>query len=1318
MRKLQSMLPWERKERLILLSHEALRWPDNGPLQHVTLPDLAPDEVANFLAQREKKDAGVQLGQLFVGLCRQSSVEGPVEGALGDFEKQPGTLAQLCELALHSNEVLSPPLPFTPYVTTETKSPVQLLQMRARRRVPKYGLLDLLSSALFNRHIVLTCDPDFDLRRSIKRELPGEDSTSKRYPCIEAEALEGALAVAKSEIESSAEMLRQVIRARLLPKDQGNGAAVLVIFDPRNSLPSCSEAARAEVMSLSDRLILVPGASSDWSREETVLVLHCESDEPLLFVPVSESMAPLPPTGKWHTRQSASDVICAIRHGFQAQVESVLVVSESGGGKSSVLKMLHRECAVTARPDSAIRLEHGVERVSWPWAGRFSNVVALTFRQLLTEAGRTSVGSTNLSCEVPMDNLGKVLLQFMCVTNPVLRRVFIADLKARRVILLLDSWDELPMRSGKSDPFVASVLFATGQCPVVVTTKTIHDVVQADGLDSLFKKGFDLVLSLDLFNDAQISEYVYGCFASTGALVDSGLASRRNEFCQQLCHHIKSSSATMPTLGLPLQCFLMCEAYWPIFKNLDHGGIPEPLHILPRVKLYRGFLGCRLRKRLITRFSAEYLAAIHLAAMLVSDRSNAELVIQKYRYQSRFMTTFEFLAGVVSYGDPFAPFNQAALTLFWSALLREPVDLAGAAASALVIGCYRQSCSHQMGKLFPGILPSVTGLEITAAEVTPEPDVGSIESSAAGVAISTANYLRFNPPGHIWKYHEMVDAIMALPIERLRHPTEVARARKWLVAKMTGTQSYRVASACADRLAKLGWATSKADTVRVMLKAVVGAAQRWCGKDLRTTCEVLTSAIAIDPDFAKLTAVRYATPLPVEALIKTVIDYSACDVPISAELLEWTARQPIFAAQPGKILARIGCGNRCRPLDLLELCRSHVNGDDAHFDALLAESVQEPPSNTMAGKMARLVMLFSLHLRHDNSACPDTGANWLLRFEDEICQRQFPDLYKTKLSFEDQERLSRIIQLAKRAIHLRGLDSRLVGLMRSLLFSCLDKPHLKNLAVSVIRVNLDLRTCNGEQLSRVKRLLFGRFDSNERWDPGFWNADVVEPSLKLFVPHWDMLIAEYVVLRIRGVWRPPTLGMLLGGEFVTRFSNFSNEKLKSLVWMCLHVHRHLQDQSSGTTSSWNNPIFYLGSVPIAEACQFLSSLSSNAPTLTTTTESHICQFLLEFLRSRQTALCVEEGRAFVYSANERVELPCESKTFVRSLVEAAQNLESTAAATRPLLGPANVPRVAAASLSRSTYVIAWQPAYPPSVPPDDFSERPSLDAVFTTDSGT
>jgi len=92
---------------------------------------------------------------------------------------------------------------------------------------------------------------------------------------------------------------------------------------------------------------------------------------------------------------------------------------------------------------------------------------------------------------------------------------------------------------------------------------------------------------------------------------------------------------------------------------------------------------------------AEYLAALNLVAKLVSaneaKRQEAVLIISQCRYQRRFFKIWQFMAGIVSYGDPAVKNADTGLTLFWKCMLAAPKDMAGKGQHDLLMGCIRNS---------------------------------------------------------------------------------------------------------------------------------------------------------------------------------------------------------------------------------------------------------------------------------------------------------------------------------------------------------------------------------------------------------------------------------------------------------------------------------------------------------------------------------------------------------------------------------------------------------------------------------------------------
>jgi hypothetical protein len=94
---------------------------------------------------------------------------------------------------------------------------------------------------------------------------------------------------------------------------------------------------------------------------------------------------------------------------------------------------------------------------------------------------------------------------------------------------------------------------------------------------------------------------------------------------------------------------------------------------------------------------AEYFSAINLVAKLISKNSEkrefAINLIKDKRYIPRYRLVWQFMAGIISYGDLQLGKMPASADIerFWSALCMEPTDVIGIAHNALIKDCLRNS---------------------------------------------------------------------------------------------------------------------------------------------------------------------------------------------------------------------------------------------------------------------------------------------------------------------------------------------------------------------------------------------------------------------------------------------------------------------------------------------------------------------------------------------------------------------------------------------------------------------------------------------------
>jgi hypothetical protein len=552
---------------------------------------------------------------------------------------------------------------------------------------------------------------------------------------------------------------------------------------------------------------------------------------------------------KYYFEYQTSTLICLpsgsaqIKHPTEMSIQKTLkkdrvsegsvIVAEAGGGKSTSLKVLYNE---------------HIQSKSLVWSEQYHHLVLVPLSRLVN---------------LKLANLLDVCVHFLDISDDVLKQAVTNDLAEGKVLFLLDAWDELNnIERQKLTPLLA--LFEQYRQVLIITRPTDRH--------NLFFNPVG-IYELQRFTLEQVKE----CFKSFFKNKDNPKIAER--FTKQAIQFLQKpdNQRALEVIGLPLQCYLLCEAWRPAFEATCQGvkvELPwERTSALSRVELYQLFVVSRLRKcfsdeRIVMRegtlqspeeictlgnrylvalqtaayqqlirgkslklgndwFSkqisrlglidkgefthktyAEYFLALYLVNRLITDGHEARALIEQYRYQSHYRLVFEFMAGIVSYGDPIIPTATSYLRDFWNALLQTPRDCIGLADNALIEACYAHSHKQALDRIFDS--QALAGIDnfikqsgdINKKEEELEDLPASFSSSYSSTSIDD-EALTFEPPDQPYDYRDCVLNINGLPVAKY-NAEEKRKALIWLHQRLISTPSFLVEAACINKMGELG----------------------------------------------------------------------------------------------------------------------------------------------------------------------------------------------------------------------------------------------------------------------------------------------------------------------------------------------------------------------------------------------------------------------------------------------------------------------------------------------------------------------------------
>jgi len=621
-----------KHSRLLLLARceSAPVWSNdiaNVRLHLTNIPRLSREEIIHHLRQHALTDKVVQIGVRCHALMRKD--ENGVEHlnlCMQEAMSMPRPLLELCKLTAKEVGTVSasPASPLAShYVYNSLEPGVVYVPLHAHRRLPLFSISTVLFDPSFHgsKCIVSEESEVSSVFQSIKNELAdrreklakGDDQHGGEPPSSAASDKHEVVEIRATELDMHVSDVRACLarvcgsKQRLF--EQGH---LTILLDPTARCSSWSLEQRQRLFDTphlllltSDRSVVSESSCHAFNRVER----EGHSEHRALYTPILSATFRVLPPGEGFTADATELALIGELDRVQRDAGITLITAEGGAGKSTVLKVIRDQFA-----------RHTNEG-QWPDPSgdpplhmQYSHAIFLPFRSLATAADIGS-GSRDVLLDVVSNHLG-------VSQGSVLRQIVECELQQHRVLFLLDAWDELTVAErGRSA--LSNVLNAIARYGhAVVTTRPSDQSIEALKAEAVYE--------LHRFSIKDVKSFIqafYGSYQTNVRIVpendpmelddrsDSiGSGGERDviirNFTEKVVAFINHHDDISDAIGLPLQCYLLCEAFKPAFLVRLYGrltsssaSITYPLDgRLRRHDLYRSFVISRLRKLLYVRF--------------------------------------------------------------------------------------------------------------------------------------------------------------------------------------------------------------------------------------------------------------------------------------------------------------------------------------------------------------------------------------------------------------------------------------------------------------------------------------------------------------------------------------------------------------------------------------------------------------------------------------------------------------------------------------------------------------------------------------------
>lgn len=847
----------KNKKKIIFLSWSSCPWRNYYSVQSHTIPVFSKEEILTYLTKTNQLEHVIKIGDkyFYLGVIANSGT-----GGLFLRMQNPSDLQAICSMA-------------TPLKTAHTQNPTdssylfnahtdfQPIPLNAEQVFPLYSLEELYR---FRGSKYIQYENDETLQLLITAT-----ENTKSFRWLQLESID--LPLDPNISINIKTLLKDKLDSEKEKTDFEKETLVLLIVDKNNNLNNWPVSWKVNLFELAQIIIFSKQTDDKYAK---YLFSLTEKEGCCYFEPPMqlEKLKPLPAptnhitrvvTKKNEVHEDEKTSLIEYLKDNQRKFRSSVIVAQGGAGKSTTLKTLYTQYS---------------QSNALLWGEHYQHLVFVPLNQLI-----------QLPHLFNETNLLNVIFKFLSVSNPVIKQALEKDFVDKKILFLLDGWDEL---NKKERDTLDSLLNLFERYQHFIVTTRIED------RNNLFFNPVGIYELLP-FSPEQVAQ----CF--TAFFKNASNSKLAEEFVKKACEFLEKpiNKHTLEVIGLPLQCYLLCEAWWPAFDIICRGiqiSMPwEEYPTLTRSQLYQQFLVSRLRKLFFDQFIisktdalkspeeicclgteylkilqeaaylqlfrgktlqlgndwfakqilrlglidgnqfahktyAEYFSALYLTNLLITNLPEAKRIIAEYRYQIHFILVFEFMAGIVSYGDPIIPTAKAYLRTFWEALLQPPRDCIGIIDKTLIERCYFQSNQEVLVEIFNlSVWPSTLLNQNRPENFSPINSQTSIVNHFTSET-STQN-IKFEPltpppppskPSKLLntkekekettKWLDYAKEIKALPVEKYSL-ADKSEALNWLSHTITSTKWFRVKEACVEKISALGILTPDARNILINL---------------------------------------------------------------------------------------------------------------------------------------------------------------------------------------------------------------------------------------------------------------------------------------------------------------------------------------------------------------------------------------------------------------------------------------------------------------------------------------------------------------------
>jgi len=631
--------------RLLLLarSESVPKWSvnlPNLPPHLINIPPLSDNEILEHLRQRSLTDKVVQIGARRHALLHKDESGERLDPGMQEVMSMPRSLLKLCKLTMDASPMESVPSASplnSQYVHNSLEPGVEYVPLRARRCLPLYSISTILfDPSLTGSKCIVSEQSEFSsVLRSIKEKF---DDRQKRHAAGSKGGQSSGASDRRELVEIQATHLdKSVIDIRAyLSGASGNKKQLFeqgnptVLLDPDGKCASWSSIQQKRLFDISHIILLtsvrLEASCHTFERDKR----EGHSERRVLYKPVLTTTFRAFPPGD--DTMSDADELALMQELDRVQRDAgiTLITAEGGAGKSTVLKVIRNQFTQHINDRHRSDNPHEIP----PLHVQYSHAIFLPFRSLAVMD--IVSGSSRALLDVVCNELG-------VSHDSVLRPIVESDLRRHRVLFLLDAWDEVTMveRSRRALSRLLHAIADYGHA--IVTTRPLDQSIEALKATAVY--------ALNHFSPNDVERFIqtfYGSYednapvgsndndkqcekmelddTSESSGPDSTRAGIIKDFTDRVLAFIQNRRDVFDAIGLPLQCYLLCQAFKPSFLARLYGqlssasSVTDPLDSgLRRHHLYRLFVISRLRKLLYVRFRMSHEPDKRLEVSLVSE---------------------------------------------------------------------------------------------------------------------------------------------------------------------------------------------------------------------------------------------------------------------------------------------------------------------------------------------------------------------------------------------------------------------------------------------------------------------------------------------------------------------------------------------------------------------------------------------------------------------------------------------------------------------------------------------------------------------------